>query len=184
MRRSADPAGLRIGLRRVSERPPPWGLVGPRCRRQRGRLGPGMLRIGRNSSLRRNCSYASTSSIAVQPCHMRVITAEFYLAFAFCLRRPRSPRPRCRGLVEDLGVDTRSLLFSASEAAARTVRISSSVAPEWAPVPTTNTVGHSSAAKSDASSPSRRPSRSRLPRTGWETSAGFLNTPASCSVHA
>ena len=49
--------------------------------------------------------------------------------------------------------DTRSLLSSASATAARTVRISSSVAPEWAPVPTTNTVGHSSAAKSGPSSP-------------------------------
>ena len=44
--------------------------------------------------------------------------------------------------------DTRGLLASASAAAARTVRISSSVAPECPPVPTTNTVGHSKAAKS------------------------------------
>ena len=49
--------------------------------------------------------------------------------------------------------ETRSLRSSAPATAARTVRISSSVAPEWAPVPTTNTVGHSSAAKSGPSSP-------------------------------
>ena len=39
--------------------------------------------------------------------------------------------------------ETRSLRFSASAAAARTVRISSSVAPGWPPVPTTKTAGHS-----------------------------------------
>jgi len=49
--------------------------------------------------------------------------------------------------------DTRAFRASASAAAARTVRISSSVAPEWAPVPTTNTVGHASAAKSGPSLP-------------------------------
>jgi hypothetical protein len=39
------------------------------------------------------------------------------------------------------------LLSSASAATARTVRTSSSVAPMWAPVPTTNTVGRPSAAR-------------------------------------
>src|SRR5215218_3257697 len=41
----------------------------------------------------------------------------------------------------------------ASAAASRIVRIPAPMAPEWAPEPTTNSVGHSRAAKSGASSP-------------------------------